>query len=35
LAATFVTVAIALPMLLVAVTLELTLWPRLLEAAAG
>lgn len=30
-AATFVTVALALPMLLVAVTIELTLWPRLLE----
>lgn len=32
LAATFVTVALAVPMLLVAATLELTLWPRVLEA---
>ena len=30
LAATFVTVALALPMLLVALLVELTLWPRLL-----
>lgn len=34
LAATFVCVAIALPMLLAAVTIELTLWPRLLELAS-
>jgi hypothetical protein len=34
LAATFVTVAIALPTLLVAVALQLLLWPRLLEAVS-
>jgi len=34
LAATFVTVAIALPMLLLAVTIQLLLWPRLLEAVS-
>ena len=34
LAATFLTVGLALPMLLVATALELTLWPRLLEAAS-
>jgi len=34
LAATFVTVALALPMLLVAAFVELTVWPRLLEAAS-
>ena len=34
LAATFLTVALALPMLLVATALELTLWPRVLEAAS-
>ena len=34
LAATFVTVAIALPMLLVAVAVQLLLWPRLLEAVS-
>jgi hypothetical protein len=34
LAATFLTVALALPMLLVATALELTLWPRLLETAS-
>jgi len=34
LAATFATVAIALPMLLVSAILELYLWPRLLEMAS-
>jgi hypothetical protein len=34
LAATFVTVALALPMLLVAAFVELTVWPPLLEAAS-
>ena len=34
LAATFLTVAIALPMLLIAATIEVTLWPRLLEIAS-
>lgn len=34
LAATFVTTSLALPMLLVAAALELTLWPRLLELAS-
>lgn len=34
LAATFVTVAIALPMLIVSTTLELTLWPELLRAVS-
>ncbi len=34
LAATFATVAIALPMLLVAAAIELTVWPRLLETVA-
>ncbi len=34
LAATFLTVAIALPMLLVSASIEVTLWPRLLEAAS-
>ena len=34
LAATFLTVAIALPMLLVAASIEVNLWPRLLEAAS-
>jgi hypothetical protein len=34
LAATFLTVAIALPMLLVAASVEVTLWPRLLEAVS-
>jgi uncharacterized membrane protein SpoIIM required for sporulation len=34
LAATFLTVAMALPMLLIAATIEMTLWPRLLEWAS-
>lgn len=34
LAATFLTVAIALPMLLLAATIEITIWPRLLELAS-
>ncbi len=34
LAATFVTVALALPMLLVAALVELTIWPLLLEAVS-
>ena len=34
LAATFLTVALALPMLLVSTAVELTLWPRLLEAVS-
>ncbi len=34
LAATFATVALALPMLLLAATIELTLWPHLLEAVS-
>jgi hypothetical protein len=33
-AATFVTVAIAIPMLIASVLIELTVWPRLLEAAS-
>ncbi len=34
LAATFVTVAMALPMLLLAAAIELTIWPRLLEVVS-
>lgn len=34
LAATFLTVAMAVPMLLLAATIELTVWPRLLEMAS-
>lgn len=34
LAATLITVAIALPMLLIAASIEVTLWPRLLESAS-
>jgi hypothetical protein len=34
LAATFATVALAVPMLLLAAAIELTLWPRLLEAVS-
>jgi len=34
LAATFVTVVIAVPVLLVSTLVELTLWPRLLEAVS-
>jgi hypothetical protein len=34
LAATFVTVTMALPMLLLAAAIELTVWPHLLEAVS-